>query len=72
MPIAFTPDFKMVQTWFPFCYLSVAWWDGEYEGNCCLREDHPSQHTGGDLQNKRECADRAHERRDAKGLGRLR
>lgn len=41
MPFAFTRDFKMVQTGFPFCYLPVSWWDGEYEGTCSLREDHP-------------------------------
>jgi hypothetical protein len=23
------------------CYQFVSWWDGEYEGNCELRADHP-------------------------------
>lgn len=26
---------------FPICYDSVYWWDGEYEGTCELRIDHP-------------------------------
>jgi hypothetical protein len=26
---------------FTQCYQGVYWWDGEYEGNCILRADHP-------------------------------
>lgn len=27
--------------YWPACDQFVSWWDGEYEGNCELREDHP-------------------------------